>query len=174
MSLENGETLAWILISLPRQTNVRLAKYVGWNVLQHTSNSGGTIPKALDFLINTDPGDEGTSELYPNVAAVGAIYGDPNGKYASFLVGTDETYPADPHFLWNQPLSDNGWVSRNPDYGGKIESGNNNANGDGGNRTTGNGIGGGGSKTGENGSARVVVGTISLATLSVLVAWLLA
>lgn len=121
--------------------------------------------------MNTDPGNEERSELYPNVAAIGAIYGDPNGKYASFLAHVDEAYPAEPHFLWNQPLSDNGWVSRNPNYGGNTSLGNKN------NITTkgGNGGNGRGGLTGQNnGSGKVVVGTISLATLSVLAAWLVA
>jgi len=68
--------------------------------------------------MNMEPGEEVASKLYPNVAAVGAIYGDPDGKYAAFLTRADEAYPAEPHFLWNQPLSDNSWVSRNYNYGG--------------------------------------------------------
>ena len=150
------------------KTNARLAKYAGLDVFQHTSNSGGTIQKALDFAINTDPGKEAADELYPNVAAVGAIYGDPNGKYAGFLTHAEEAYPAEPYFLWNQPLSDNGWVSRNPNYGGSTPS-----NGTNGNSNSGNGSSSGGSK-GDNGSAKVAVGTVSLAAISMLAAWLAA
>ena len=117
--------------------------------------------------MNTDPGKDAPAELYPNVAAVAAIYGDTSGKYVNFLSGVDEAYPAEPYFLWNQPLSDNGWVALNPNFGGNTGS-TTSTNGNGGNGTS-----SGGSTTG-NGSVGVVVGTISLATLSMFAAWLLA
>jgi hypothetical protein len=57
-----------------------------------------------------EPGSElaYTQELYPDVAAVGAVYGDPGGKYAAFLKSKDGSYPAQPYFLWNQPFWDSG------------------------------------------------------------------
>jgi len=114
---------------------------------------------ALDFAMGIAPGNDNPTELYPNVAAVGAIYGDPTGNYTSFLARVDAAYPAEPYFLWNQPLSDNGWVSSNPNYGGSPSNNN-------GNSTSGS--------TGDgNGSIKVVASTISLATLSMLAAWLL-
>lgn len=119
--------------------------------------------------MNTDPGKEVRSELYPNVAAIGAIYGDPNGKYSGFLAHADEAFPAEPYFLWNQPLSDNGWVSRNPGFGGSTSPGNSTITkgGDSGN--------GGGVSTGQtNGNVKVIAGTTSLVTLSVIAAWLVA
>ena len=119
--------------------------------------------------MNTDPGEEGADELYPNVAAVGAIYGDPNGKYAGFLADAEEAYPAEPYFLWDQPLSDNGWVSRNPNYGGNTGSGNNGVKND----TSGNGSTSSGGSKKDDGGAKVVAGTISLAALSMLATWLL-
>lgn len=137
------------------------------DVFQHTSNSGGTIQKALDFAIKTDPGKEAADELYPNVAAVGAIYGDPNGKYAGFLANAEDAYPAEPYFLWNQPLSDNGWVSRNPNYSGSTPSNDSVSGNDG------NGSSSSGPKEG-NGSAKVAAGTVSLAALFMLTGWLLA
>lgn len=115
------------------------------------------MQKALDFVMNVDPGNEGGSELHPIVAAVGAICGDPYGKYASFLAHAHEAYPADPYFLWNQPLSDKGWVSRYP------TSGNSNTTKKGDSDT---------SIKHNSGSIRFVAGTLSLATLSVLAAWL--
>jgi hypothetical protein len=51
------------------------------------------------------------SELYPNVAAVGATYGDPTGKYAAFLKSKDEEYVSEAYFFWDQPLSDSGLTS---------------------------------------------------------------
>lgn len=56
--------------------------------------------------------DETASELWPDVIAVGSVYGDPGNNYASFLLqhaGT--TYPADAQFLWNQPFSAENLVS---------------------------------------------------------------
>ena len=44
------------------------------------------------------------AELYPSVAAVGAVYGDPEGKYANFLTKGEPTYAEEAYFLWNQPL----------------------------------------------------------------------
>jgi len=111
--------------------------------------------------MNTNPGTEAANELYPNVAAVGAIYGDTNGNYVGFLSRVNEAYPADPYFLWNQPLSDNGWVSSNPGYG--VPTNNN----------SGNGTSSGGSTNDNSGDTNVVAGTISLATLFTFVAWFL-
>lgn len=119
--------------------------------------------------MNTDPGKEARDELYPSVAAIGAIYGDPNGKYAGFLAQVDEAYPAEPYFLWNQPLSDNGWVSRNPNYGGNVSPGNGTVKKDGSSGNNSNG------STGQNnGSIKVFAGTISLVAVSILVAWVMA
>jgi hypothetical protein len=56
------------------------------------------------------PGNETASELYPSVGAGAAVYGDPQSTYAQFLNSSEENYPAEPWFLWNQPLSDSGWV----------------------------------------------------------------
>jgi hypothetical protein len=48
--------------------------------------------------MTVQPGDETANELYPNVAAVAATYGDPDGKNAAFLANADKTYPAQPYF----------------------------------------------------------------------------
>lgn len=79
----------------------------GFNV---TTTAGSTIKDALDFAMAQDPKDEDPGELYPVVASVAAVYGDPDGKYAAFLAKATPSYPADPYFLWSQPLSDSGWV----------------------------------------------------------------
>ena len=56
------------------------------------------------------PGNETASELYPSVGAGAAVYGDPQDSYANFLNSSENNYPAEPWFFWNQPLSDSGWV----------------------------------------------------------------
>ena len=66
------------------------------------------------------PGDETADELYPEIAAVAAKYGDPDGKYAAFLANADNQYPAEPYFLWDQPLSDSNLAAATPNSGAAI------------------------------------------------------
>ncbi|KAI0634347.1 chondroitin AC/alginate lyase [Trametes polyzona] len=92
-------------------TNAKLGSYVGYNAWNLTTDNGTTIQSALDYAITLPAGKETASELWPNVVAVGAIYGDPEGKYAKFMLeNAKRTYPQDPQFLWNQPFSDSGLV----------------------------------------------------------------
>lgn len=44
-------------------------------------------------------------ELYPNVAAVTSVYGDPSGKYAAFLKRGEPNFMAEAYILWNQPFA---------------------------------------------------------------------
>ena len=44
-------------------------------------------------------------ELYPNVAAVASVYGDPTGKYLAFLKKGKAAFMSEPYILWNQPFS---------------------------------------------------------------------
>ncbi|KAI0074707.1 chondroitin AC/alginate lyase [Panus rudis PR-1116 ss-1] len=91
-------------------TNARLAEYVGYNAWNVTSKEGATIQSACDYAM-AHFGTDAASELYPVVGAVAAVYGDPDGKYAKFLLQNNgKDYPADASFLWNQPLSDSGLV----------------------------------------------------------------
>jgi hypothetical protein len=97
------------------QTNARIGDYLGLNSFWNkTTTNGGTIKNALDFAMTVSPGDETASELYPNVAAVAAKYGDPDGKYAAFLANADNTYPAQPYFFWDQPLLDSNLAAATP------------------------------------------------------------
>ncbi|KAH9168059.1 chondroitin AC/alginate lyase [Lactarius sanguifluus] len=91
-------------------TNARLATYVGFNAWNLTTSAGGSIKAALDFTMTVSPKDELASELFPSVAAGAAVYGDPQGTYAAFLSRSEEDYPTEPWFFWDQPLSDSGWV----------------------------------------------------------------
>ncbi|KAI0265334.1 chondroitin AC/alginate lyase [Gloeopeniophorella convolvens] len=91
-------------------TNARLAAHVGFDAWNLTSAKGGTILTALNFTMGVPPGDEPASELYPNVGAGAAAYGDPAGAYAAFLARAEQGYPAEPWFFWDQPLGDSGWV----------------------------------------------------------------
>jgi hypothetical protein len=67
----------------------------------------------------TASGDGPPEEIHPAVAAVAPTYGDPNGKYAAFLASGDSQYPAQPYFLWNQPLSDSGLAAATPSGSGQ-------------------------------------------------------
>lgn len=88
------------------QVNAKIGKYLGLNMWNKTSAAGTTIKDALDMAmsvtLNATDGDGPIWELYPAIAAVGAAYGDPDNKYASFLANADNQYPAQPYFLFNQ------------------------------------------------------------------------
>jgi len=103
--------------------NARLGDYLGqhsfWN---KTTTKGGTIKTALDFAMTVPPGQDTADELYPDIAAIAATYGDPDGKYAAFLANGDNQYPAQPYFLWDQPLSDSNLAAATPTAGGPLPS----------------------------------------------------
>ncbi|KAF7354072.1 Chondroitin AC/alginate lyase [Mycena venus] len=91
-------------------TNARILKYADptskpWN----TTASGATIQTTVDFLMTVNPATTGeqdvTAEIYPNIAAVASVYGDPDGKYVKFLNATGFPYADDATFLWDQPLA---------------------------------------------------------------------
>ena len=42
-------------------------------------------------------------EIYPNIAAVAATYGDKNGAYLNFVKKSRPEFMRDPYILWNQP-----------------------------------------------------------------------
>ncbi|KAI0649839.1 chondroitin AC/alginate lyase [Trametes meyenii] len=92
-------------------TNAKIGDYIGYNAWNFTTSNGTTIQSALDYAITQSAGKETASELWPNVVAVGAIYGDTDGKYAKWMLSNaGRDYPEDPQFLWNQPFSDSGLV----------------------------------------------------------------
>ncbi|KAI0032445.1 chondroitin AC/alginate lyase [Vararia minispora EC-137] len=92
-------------------TNARIAYYSGLtDVWNRTASSGAGIQQALDYAIAQPAGEEPVLEIHPYVAGVGAIYGDPEGKYAAFIKSQNENYPEEPYFLWTQPLSDSGFA----------------------------------------------------------------
>ncbi|KAK7683795.1 hypothetical protein QCA50_013171 [Cerrena zonata] len=83
-------------------TNARLGEYIGFDGWSIKTSQGATIQTAVDYTMTVDPGEDTAEELYPNVAAVAAHYGDPDGKYGSFLMkklGTD--LAKQPYFAFN-------------------------------------------------------------------------
>ncbi|KAK7007674.1 alginate lyase-domain-containing protein [Favolaschia claudopus] len=89
-------------------TNARLLKYADptsdvWN----TTSNGATIKTAVDFLMTTKPSaskeSNVTAEIYPNVAAIMSIYGDPQKRYLNFLKNSGFPYTTEASYLWDQP-----------------------------------------------------------------------
>lgn len=106
------------MISNEIKVNAKIASYLGVNYWNTTTSSGGGIKAALDYAMGfkvDHDGDGPTEELFPDVAAVASIYGDPNNKYSDFLKNGDPNYPRAPYFLFNQPLSDSGLPAAKPD-----------------------------------------------------------
>ena len=61
----------------------------------------------MTFTASASGEAEYAAELYPNVAAVAAVYGDADGKYASYLKSADRSFASQPYFFWNQPFAPN-------------------------------------------------------------------
>jgi hypothetical protein len=61
----------------------------------------------MTFTASASGEAEYAAELYPNVAAVASVYGDADGKYASYLKSADRSFASQPYFFWNQPFAPN-------------------------------------------------------------------
>ncbi|KAI0696536.1 chondroitin AC/alginate lyase [Cytidiella melzeri] len=93
-------------------TNARIGEYLGIFAWNKTTTAGATIQAAADYAMTVAPGSEDPTELYPDIAAVAATYGDPVNKYRDFLVKANgSAYVVDASFFWNQPFSDNGFAA---------------------------------------------------------------
>ena len=53
-------------------------------------------------------------EIYPNIAAVAATYGDKNGTYINFVKKSRPGFMRDPYILWNQPWGMNEFSGKLP------------------------------------------------------------
>jgi len=120
-------------------TSARIAAYTGeTNIWNKTTSQGATIRNALDFAMTIPASKSGedsyVAELFPNVADVATIYGDPQGKYIAFLNASEPGYAADAYFLWDQPLpggeQESANISKNSNSnGGTTVGGSNKSNG---------------------------------------------
>ncbi|KAF7329635.1 Chondroitin AC/alginate lyase [Mycena kentingensis (nom. inval.)] len=100
------------LITAARLVSYASPSFNAWNA---TASSGATIQTALNFVMRTSPAASETHsnevklqrELYANVAAVAAVYGDAGGRYAGLLRGAAKEegvkYTQEAWFLWNRP-----------------------------------------------------------------------
>jgi hypothetical protein len=72
----------------------------------------------LDFAISIPASanheEKYEQEIYPNIAAVAAIYGDKNGTYLSFVKKSRPGFMRDPYILWNQPWGINEFSGKSP------------------------------------------------------------
>ncbi|KAI0757118.1 alginate lyase-domain-containing protein [Daedaleopsis nitida] len=84
------------------QTNAKLGDQLGVNLWTAKSKYGSTIQTALDYTMKVIPKGEDVSEILPHVAAVAAAYGDPNGKYATFLKQKGGSYTSQPFWFYDQ------------------------------------------------------------------------
>lgn len=66
------------------------------------SKYGATIKTALDFVMAKGPGKEDISDIFPHVAAIAAVYGDPGGKYMAYLKKNDPHYLSAPYYYYDQ------------------------------------------------------------------------
>ena len=88
--------------------------------------------------MNQTAGSEDPTELYPDVAAVAAVYGDAQGKYVEWLKEKSQSgFVSDASFLWDQPLGDAGYAAQLAQNASSA---------------TGSGTSGGSSKSGTNAS----------------------
>ena len=53
-------------------------------------------------------------EIYPNIAAIAATYGDKNGTYLNFVKKARPGFMRDPYILWNQPWGMNEFSGKSP------------------------------------------------------------
>ncbi|KAF9233040.1 chondroitin AC/alginate lyase [Melanogaster broomeanus] len=95
---------------------IAMISTIGLNFWNWTGYAGAGIKDALDFAMTIPPGHETASELYQPMASVAGQYGDPDGKYASFLANVDSRYPSAPYFLWCQPFSESGLAAARPGF----------------------------------------------------------
>lgn len=82
--------------------NAKLGDQLGQNFWTTKSKYGATIQNALDYTMSLDPKEEDVSDIFPHVAAVAAAYGDPSGKYKSFLQSKDSNYKSEPFWFYDQ------------------------------------------------------------------------
>lgn len=79
------------------------------------SKYGATIQTALDYAIAQSPGKEDVDDVVPHVAAVAAAYGDPKGKYKSFLQSKASGYKSEAWYFFDQTAA----LPNSPAAGGK-------------------------------------------------------
>ncbi|KAJ6627121.1 alginate lyase-domain-containing protein [Mycena sp. CBHHK59/15] len=83
-------------------TLAKLGDQLGLNLWTAKSKYQATIQTAVDYVMKTDPKSEDVTEVVPHIAAAAAAYGDPDGKYASFMRKTMPNYQSKPFWFYDQ------------------------------------------------------------------------
>ncbi|OBZ78723.1 hypothetical protein A0H81_00669 [Grifola frondosa] len=86
-------------------TNAKLGDQLGFNFWSAKSKYGATIQTAVDYAMAQDPKGEDVSDIFPHVAAVAAAYGDPKGKYKTFLQQKCIGYQSQPFYFYDQTVA---------------------------------------------------------------------
>jgi hypothetical protein len=87
------------------KANAKLADYLGQDYWTAATKYGGTIKKALDFILKQDPKEEDVHSVIPHVAAVAAAFGDPKGVYAGYMKSKQPSYENEAFWFYNQPAA---------------------------------------------------------------------
>ena len=82
--------------------NAKIGDQLGLNLWDAKSKYGATIQTALDYTMALDPKEEPQVEIVPHVASVAAAYGDPNGKYATFMKKVLSNYQSKSFWFYDQ------------------------------------------------------------------------
>lgn len=76
---------------------------LGVNYFDRKTNHSATIQDAVNWVMQVPPRGENVMELCPHVAAVRAAYGDPSGKYLTYLRTQCPDFRKQPYWFYNQP-----------------------------------------------------------------------
>lgn len=82
--------------------NAKIGDQLGLNLWDAKSKYGANIQTALDYTMALDPKEEPQVEIVPHVASVAAAYGDPNGKYATFMKKVLSNYQSKSFWFYDQ------------------------------------------------------------------------
>ena len=68
----------------------------------------------MSIPASTNDEEDDEDEIYPNIAAVAAVYGDKDGTYLNFVKKSRPEFMSDPYVLWNQPWGMNEFSGQSP------------------------------------------------------------
>ncbi|KAI0826105.1 alginate lyase-domain-containing protein [Irpex lacteus] len=131
--ITNARIATYLSSSSPPSTTSSSSQTSYWN---RPTTHNATIQSAALYAMAQPAGSEDPTELYPDVAAVASVYGDPEGTYVEWLKGkAGSAFVGDASFLWDQPCGDAGFAA------GLVKNGTNSTDGS---KGSGSGSGSGG------------------------------
>ena len=69
----------------------------------YRSSNNATIQTAADYIMKRDSNGESVTELIPHLAAISAVYGDPDGAYKAFMMKNMPDYQEQAFWFFDQP-----------------------------------------------------------------------